>query len=236
MKKSLGSFVALNRKPLLLFGVVLVLTVFGFINWQAGAQINRRGQQIVENKAGSTDRPDLAGLSEFKRNRILADEAASDYTGVAASDSAPAVEPTAIPETPDGFSCSANTVIYAYNFTNDHLVSFSSSAPGTFLTDITLPGLDTANNEVLEFIHFRTADGKLYGVANNLTTGLSRVVKIEPSTGVVTSVSPGTTFAAAASLFYAGDINPLADTEIRETGDVPTNRRISRINGTVLFT
>ena len=44
MKKSIGSFVVLNRRAVLLLGVVLSLTVFGVATWRTGAH-NRTGNR-----------------------------------------------------------------------------------------------------------------------------------------------------------------------------------------------
>lgn len=56
MKKSLGSFVALNRRMFLLFGVVLCLAGFGIAAWQinaAGASQNENAQKNGEEQVSS---------------------------------------------------------------------------------------------------------------------------------------------------------------------------------------
>src|SRR5438445_10768224 len=184
MKKSLGSFIALNRKPLVLLGIVLSLTVFSFVTWQAGAQINKRGRQGVEPKGGSSSKLDLSGMPESKIKRILADSAANDGTETPADDIIPAAEPVNADETPNGVSFVPHTVIYAYRIANpnDQLISFNPATPGT-VTSVDVTGfLNT--DEYLESIDFRPFNSQLYGIATDKIT--SRVVTVNTTTGVIT--------------------------------------------------
>ncbi|MEP6787142.1 MAG: DUF4394 domain-containing protein [Acidobacteriota bacterium] len=137
---------------------------------------------------------------------------------------APTPTPTPVP---------ACATLYAYDFSTDHLISFNAADPATILTDIALPGLDTANDEFLESIDFRPSTGQLYGIATNPTTNLTRVVTINTTTGQVTSV--GGTVTPAAGLFFAGDFNPVVD-RVREASDADINRRFNPNDGTLAAT
>jgi len=134
----------------------------------------------------------------------------------------------ASPAAPD-----ANPVIFAYNFNNDHLISFNASAPGTLLTDIPVTGLNTVGGEFLETIDFRASDGFLYGIATFDTGASSRMVRINPVTGAVTSV--GGTISALPGLFFGGDINPVANV-YREVSNDRGSRRVSPDTGALLAT
>ena len=59
-------------------------------------------------------------------------------------------------------------MIYAYDFTNLSLVSFSAATPGTLISNTPLIGLGIT--ETLVGIDFRPATGQLYGMASDGTT------------------------------------------------------------------
>ena len=120
-------------------------------------------------------------------------------------------------------------MIYGYNFNNDHLVSFSAATPGTLLSDIQLTGLRVG--ESLVGIDFRPATGQLYAVGSDLST--DRVVSINPTTGVVTSV--GGTTPSTPDIFFGTDFNPVVD-RLRVVGDADTNRRFNPNDGTLAGT
>ena len=120
-------------------------------------------------------------------------------------------------------------MIYGYNFNNDHLVSFSAATPGTLLSDIQLTGLRVG--ESLVGIDFRPATGQLYAVGSDLST--DRVVSINPTTGVVTSV--GGTTPSTPDIFFGTDFNPVVD-RLRVVGDADTNRRLNPNDGTLAGT
>ena len=239
MKKSLASFIALNRRSLLLLGVVASIAVFGFVTWQAGAQINRSALRPGQNKGKSSDKLDLSAYPESKRNRILADNAANDGDDAIDSEQTPA--PPVNTDLPNGISCVPNTVIYAYKIfsPDDHLIRFNPATPGTIALgdDLTVTGFNSVD-EYLESIDFRPANGQLYGIATDKIT--SRVVTVNTTTGVVTSVggtfpAPGTPPGNGLFGFFGGDFNPVVD-RIRETSDINSNRRFNPSDGTLTAT
>ncbi len=120
-------------------------------------------------------------------------------------------------------------MIYAYNFNNDHLVSFSAATPGTLISDIQLTGLGAG--EFLIGLDFRPGTGQLYSVATNTIN--DRVVTIDPTTGVVTGV--GGTTPAKADLFFGMDFSPVGD-RLRVIGDAESNRQLNPNDGTLAST
>jgi uncharacterized repeat protein (TIGR01451 family) len=146
----------------------------------------------------------------------------------------PTPTPTPTPSPSPTPSCS-NTIIYAYNFANDHLISFRPNNPGVLLTNIPLIGLNTAEDEFLRNIDFRPADGQLYGVATKGIPGQTsgdRLVRIDPVTGVITQVNAANFFVTPSGLFFGDDFNPIPD-RLREFGDSDINRRINPNDGTL---
>ena len=110
----------------------------------------------------------------------------------------------------------------------DRLVSFNSNTPGTLLTNIPLTGL--ATNEDIMGIDFRPADGQLYGIA---TTGtVSRVVRINTTTGAVTTVGSGFTPALSISTFYGVDFDSTTD-RLRVVNFNDQNISINPVTGLV---
>src|SRR5258706_2255193 len=121
MKKSLGSFIALNRTPFLLLGVVLSLTVFSFIGWQATAQIKRTGSGGSAAKPGISNDGNSTGISKAKMRRILADD--PNYGQSA---------PTVI----DGFTCPATiTQSSSQTITSGNTLACNSGSPNFFHSD-----------------------------------------------------------------------------------------------------
>jgi hypothetical protein len=121
-------------------------------------------------------------------------------------------------------------VIYAYDFNDDHLLSFNAATPGTLISDIQLTGF-TSPSEFLIGIDFRPATGQLYGVATDTIS--DRVVSINTTTGVITGV--GGTTPATTDIFFGADFNPVAD-RIRVVGDAESNRRLNPADGTLTAT
>ena len=125
------------------------------------------------------------------------------------------------------------TIIFGYNFNNDHLVSFDATTPGTLLTDVALPGLNIGAGEYLHGIDFRPSNGMLYAVATlgpAGTIGGDRVVTINTTTGAVTRVSATNTLTTPAGGFFGLDINPVPD-RLREVSDGDVNLRFNPNNG-----
>lgn len=119
-------------------------------------------------------------------------------------------------------------LIYGYQANDfagnlNRLVTFMSNAPGTIITDIPITGLNSGEN--LMGIDFRPADGMLYSVTNQ-----ARVIRIDTTTGAVTSVGG---FIGALPAFAGIDFDPVADV-IRLTGNDDRNLRISPVNGSLL--
>ncbi len=101
----------------------------------------------------------------------------------------------------------AAPTIFAYNATGNRVISFDAQTPGTLSSDVALTGL--AAGESLIGIDFRPATGTLYSVAISATT--SRVVTINPTTGVITGVGAGFTPLLATTAAYGFDFNPVPD-------------------------
>ena len=100
---------------------------------------------------------------------------------------------------------SGATLIYGYAFTNKHLVSFFSDAPGDLVGDVAVTGL--APGDLLAGLDFRPANGQLYSVARNGDT--TQLVTIDTATGVVTPV--GTPQSSPNAAPFGLDFNPVAD-------------------------
>ncbi|MEO7795988.1 MAG: DUF4394 domain-containing protein [Thermoanaerobaculia bacterium] len=101
-----------------------------------------------------------------------------------------------------------------YVSTTSRLQSFSSSAPGTLLSNLAVTGM--AGGETLEGIDFRPATGELYGLGSN-----GQLYRIAPLTGVATPV--GIAVALSGSRFGM-DFNPTVD-RIRIVSDNGSNIR-----------
>ncbi len=99
----------------------------------------------------------------------------------------------------------AAALIYGYDHTNKHLVSFFSDAPGDLVGDVALTGL--VASEFLAGLDFRPATGELYSVAIDGST--VRVVTIDTATGAVTQV--GAPAVAPFGSPYGLDFDPVAD-------------------------
>jgi|GEM_PF-2210347 len=107
-----------------------------------------------------------------------------------------------------GFLAPCSATFYAYNASNKHVVSFSASSPGTYLTDVALTGL--SSDETLTGIDYRPADGFIYGMVTSNVTNMGRIVTINPMNGSLGS--PGSaTFSMPSNFFYGLDFNPVPD-------------------------
>ncbi|MES2774678.1 MAG: DUF4394 domain-containing protein [Bacteroidota bacterium] len=121
------------------------------------------------------------------------------------------------------------SLLFAYNRTNKHLVSFSPINPGVLLSDIALTGLDP--NENLTGIDYRPVDGQLYAIATNTVTNVGRVVTVNRTTGAVVSVGAAT-YTINAAPYYGLDFNPVPD-RIRLISSDNTSRRFNPIDGSL---
>ena len=120
--------------------------------------------------------------------------------------------------------------LFAYNYTNDHLVCFSAAAPSVLMRDIALTGL--LASEFLVGIDFRPATGELYAVATSPSG--DRVVTIDTVTGAVAPVTTG--FLAEISGGYFGiDFNPVVD-RLRVVSNLDSNLRLNPTNGAIAGT
>lgn len=176
--------------------------------WQTGAQ---RSDPLDENQAKQNRYSTI-------QQRILADQLSevcvqTDLSRV----------PVKRPE--------AGTVIYAYDPVAGRIVSFDASAPETYLTTVPVSGLE--GDELLYGIDFRPLDGVLYGLVTSGFPTRGRVVKINLTTGAVTSVHPTNTVATSVDTFHGYDINA-SDGQLRQVGDMGTNRRMILDTGTVV--
>lgn len=114
------------------------------------------------------------------------------------------------------------------------LISFSARSPSTLTSTLNVTGLATGD-ELLS-IDYRPANGKLYGLVRNGTTG--KLVTIDPQTGKATLTSTLATAGVNVVLLASGsgqynmDFNPAAD-RLRVVGAgaaAGTNRENYRIN------
>lgn len=106
----------------------------------------------------------------------------------------------------------------AYGLTpGNTLVEFNVNAPGVITNSAAIGGLMA--NESVCGIDFRPKTLELYGFTN-----MSRLVKINPITGMATGVGPGFTPALTGSE-YGFDFNPLVD-RIRLVSDSDQNYRL----------
>lgn len=121
------------------------------------------------------------------------------------------------------------TLIYGYDASDDHLLSFYSDAPGSIVDDVPLTGL--AATEVLAGIDVRPLDGLLYAIA--IDGAMGRVVTIDPQSGAVTSV--GSVFAAPVGSHFGVDVNPVAN-RIRLVDDADVNQRFDPDTGALAAT
>ncbi|CAN5123376.1 hypothetical protein BH20ACI2_BH20ACI2_10630 [soil metagenome] len=214
MIKNFEKSASVFRKASIRSGALLCLVAVAIFTLPVGAQRGAgKGEQPFKSSKVST-------VSAAKQARIAADEASYDGSESLAP---------MVPQAP-----LVNPVIYAYDQLNDRLISFNAATPGTLLTNVALTGLDTANNEVIEFIDFRPANGVLYAVANKdgFPNRISRVVTINLATGAVSSVGGSIPSITNDLTFYGGDFNSVVD-RIREVDTANANRRLNPNDGTV---
>lgn len=111
-----------------------------------------------------------------------------------------------------------------YGVSSGNLISFSSDAPGTILSTMAISGL--GSGETILGIDFRPATGELYALGS-----LSRLYKINVSSGAATQVGSNGAFTLSGSKF-GFDFNPTVD-RIRVTSDLDQNLRLNPNDGTL---
>ncbi len=90
---------------------------------------------------------------------------------------------------------------------DNRLVRFDSGTPGTVLSPVGVSGLQLGDN--LRSIDYRPANGLLYGVGLNGTSG--RVYSIDPLTGVAALASTLSVNPGPANTLLDADFNPVVD-------------------------
>lgn len=108
--------------------------------------------------------------------------------------------------------------------TQNQLVTFDSSTPGTIATNVTISNL--AANEVIVGIDRRAANGQLYGISNQ-----NRVYLIDLSTGQATLSSTLSTNIAGSG--FGVDFNPVPD-RMRVISNTGQSLRINVDTGATL--
>ena len=81
--------------------------------------------------------------------------------------------------------CTAPAIIYSFDRATSNLVSFTSAAPGTIITNIPVTGLNP--NEFIVGLDFRPSNGLLYGIASDDVT--DRLVTINDLADIVAKVA-----------------------------------------------
>jgi len=124
-------------------------------------------------------------------------------------------------------NCFANacSIAFAVLTTTNSLIFFQPSAPGTVSLPLPILGLGTGEN--VEGIDFRPANGLLYGLGVNGTTG--RLLIINPNDGTIFQV--GASFAVSGTAF-GFDFNPTVD-RLRVVSDTDINLSINPNDGAV---
>lgn len=121
----------------------------------------------------------------------------------------------------------AGPLCFAYDASDDHLLSFRAGTPSVIDDDVALVGLG-ATEELLG-MDFFPANRSLYGVAREGST--FRVVRINTKSGVVRSV--GTDLPTPPEdLAFGLDFNPTVD-RIRVSGEAGSHFRLNPFSGAV---
>lgn len=125
------------------------------------------------------------------------------------------------------------TVIYAYDYLRERLVSFDASNPTVYLTDIplTFPAAETAGDtNYLIGIDFRPTNGLLYGVMTAGFPSKAQVVVIGLTDGVVTPVNPSAPYYSLADPYNGFEFDP-SGSFARSNGTSRGNRRLNADSG-----
>ena len=119
--------------------------------------------------------------------------------------------------------------------TADTLVTFDSASPGTTSSPVVVLGL--LATEDLVGIDFRPSTGQLYGVVRD-TLGMGndgRLVVIDPTTGVTTTVGGGGYTFDLTGTAFGVDFNPVPDL-VRVTSDAGQSLRVNPTTGALVGT
>jgi hypothetical protein len=133
--------------------------------------------------------------------------------------------------------CSACTFVAhaeeLFGITTDNtLVRFDSTTPGTVTSTLAVTGLQTG--ESVLGLDFRPFDGKLYALGST-----SRIYTINPATGAATAVSTAPFTPALSGTRFGFDFNPTSQgtgTLIRVVSNTAQNLRVNSTDGTVFDT
>ena len=152
------------------------------------------------------------------------------YSVNLAASSAPATLVAALGATEDlrGLAVRTPAAPMVYGLTDDsRIIGFRPAAPNTLLSNVAISGLGTG--ERLLGFDVRPKDGVMYGL-----TSTSRLVTIDPATGVATfkatlAADPADTtapYSAVAGTAFGVDFNPVAD-RLRVVSNTGQNLRIN---------
>ena len=152
------------------------------------------------------------------------------YSVNLAASSAPATLVAALGTTEDlrGLAVRTPAAPMVYGLTDDsRIIGFRPAAPNTLLSNVAISGLGTG--ERLLGFDVRPKDGVMYGL-----TSTSRLVTIDPATGVATfkatlAADPADTtapYSAVAGTAFGVDFNPVAD-RLRVVSNTGQNLRIN---------
>src|SRR5688572_30996347 len=139
---------------------------------------------------------------------------AQNFSFPPADESAP--EPAGPAPTPACLPMGGGQHLFSYRASDNHLISFASTAPGTLLTDIAVVGVTAG--ETLVGIDFRPQNGHLYSLGVT-AAGAGTLYNISTRTGVATVIGTagGVTPTAPmpdpslATSGFGFDFNPLVD-------------------------
>jgi hypothetical protein len=123
------------------------------------------------------------------------------FIGIAGAQTPPAGTATAQP---------GGMMLYGSTASN-RLVSFSSTAPGTLMTNVAITGLQGGENVV--GIDFRPATGQLLALGST-----SRIYTLDVSTGAATQIGTNVFTTTLNGTEFGFDFNPTVD-RIRVTSD-----------------
>lgn len=121
----------------------------------------------------------------------------------------------------------------SFGISNNNLVSFNISNPGTVSTVGAFSGLISGQNIV--GLDFRPATGELYALGYNPTTGSGRLYTINLSSALASPVGSADFMLDAGETFFGFDFNPTVD-RIRLITGTDNNYRLHPITGTIAAT
>lgn len=121
--------------------------------------------------------------------------------------------------------------LYAYNATNNHLISFSAATPGTLISDVAFSLLPS---EILLGLEIRPATGDLYALAA-VPPNVGRLLKINRANGAITQIGASLTTPMPTTAMYGLAFNPLVD-RLRVVNNAGLNLRINPDSGAIVGT